>query len=350
MISLNEQKILQILNQDKKLFLPLEVNFNIPEQDITNKKISKPDLRVTVNFQEKNFIFISEIINVTYPKQVNVAINQIKNFNLQKQYYPALIVPYITPAIFEMIKDSNTNTFDLNGNYYINTPELLAIRLDKNNQYPEKRTIQNVFAGDSSIVCRYLLAYPKSYTKITEIYQGIESAGGKIVLSTVSKVLKILEEEMIIYKDKKRINLLQPEKLLNLLRDNYEKPGIKDTLRIKIDTDNLPELLNQNFGVDNWIYSGTNSAFLYTTALKEKQCIIYTKKNIFDKISLQNYEDKRFYNCEIIETDSKFVFFNTEDYYASEIQAYLELSQLDKREKEIAQNIFNNIIWRVKNE
>lgn len=61
-------------------------------------------------------------------------------------------------------------------------------------------------------------------------------------LSTVSKSLKALEEDLIIDR-KGAIRLLQPDKLLEKLSQNYASPNINERIRMKVQAE--PETLRQ---------------------------------------------------------------------------------------------------------
>ena len=81
---------------------------------------------------------------------------------------------------------------------------------------------------------RLLLARRVRYGSVNEIARAIQMLGGGLSLSAVSKVLKGLEEELIIEKSCAGIALLQPEKLLQKLGENYRPPKIFETLKLKI--------------------------------------------------------------------------------------------------------------------
>jgi len=63
--------------------------------------------------------------------------------------------------VIEKLKDNSASGIDMNGNYYIVSPELVAIKLDKKNKFKEQRTIKDIYSRNSSIVARYLLKQKK---------------------------------------------------------------------------------------------------------------------------------------------------------------------------------------------
>lgn len=64
------------------------------------------------------------------------------------------------------------------------------------------------------------------FNSVNEIYEGIRNLGGDITLSTVSKVLSRLSDDLILQKDKTEIFILQPQKLLLNMKSSYKQPRI----------------------------------------------------------------------------------------------------------------------------
>ncbi len=189
------------------------------------KKVNWPDAIIKMKYQKKNITLIIEVKNRTAPQIIEQAIRQLGNLgDNQKDYIPTLLVPYLNNNVVSSLEKFGISGLDLNGNYFIKAPDLIAIRLDKKNNYKESVNIKNIYDGRTSIVGRYLLKRNIGYNSVSEIYENIIKIGGNIALSTVSKALTRLEEDLIIQKNTNGIRLLQPEKLLDRLKDNYTKP------------------------------------------------------------------------------------------------------------------------------
>ena len=187
----------------------------------------------------------------------------------------------------------------------------------------------------------------KTYSKVSEIYESIKSLNGEITLSTVSKVLSSLEEDLIISKEKKSIKLLQPKKLLDSLQNNYSPPSPLKILRLR-----LPEFRNEKEKVineyfsNNWIFAGESCADVYTSTPPISMLTVLLRQTEIPSNFIKEYVDIRFYNTTllVLSNSDSYVFFNSKNNYASKVQVYLELSQLDKREKEIALDIKKEIL------
>lgn len=173
-------------------------------------------------------------------------------------------------------------------------------------------------------------------------------------MSAVSKVLKGLEEELIIEKGADGISLLQPEKLLQKLGENYRPPRILGSVKLKIPgitgqtdlkmTDELAGALKGG----RWVISGESSARRYAVMADASVLKLY----VTDDASLLKYQDDRFYNVLAQKTDAEFPYFDTRENnglrWASPVQCWLELSRLDKREREIAAGVREVILGRSK--
>lgn len=341
-----ESEVFDKLEREKQLYSPLILSEVIKADSSNDKGI---DGFIKINYLGNTISLLIEIKSRTAPQIVETGIDaliQITNNNKYKDYVPTLVVPYLTEKIVDRLRSNNLCGLDLNGNYFITKPGFVAIRLDRKNQYKESSYIKDIYSRNSSLVGRFLLRQSSTYDKVSDIYEGIKKLGGNISLSTVSKVLKSLEEQLIITKRNNEIKLLQPDKLLKNLKENYIAPSVQRTIKI-----NLPDQMMQAkrilldmFGT-NWIWAGESSSEFFTTTTPSNSFTVFSKgKN--NPAALEDDVNMRFYNYTIlvIPPVDEYVFFDSSDYKASKIQSYLELSQLDKREKEIARDLEKDIL------
>ncbi|MDP3286623.1 MAG: hypothetical protein Q8M56_19500, partial [Desulfobacterales bacterium] len=170
-------------------------------------------------------------------------------------------------------------------------------------------------------------------------------------LSTVSKVLKTLEEDLIISR-KDTIRLLQPDKLLEKLDENFVLPNMKERLRLKVPEDRGPLrklLLNlsRKLGLP-LAASGMSSVGQYAVMQRGDMLSVYCP--CIEKLLslLPGSQTDRFPNLELIETDDETVYFdsrNKGDFrWASPVQVYFELMTGDKRDKETAEQVMSFIL------
>ena len=341
-----ESEVFDKLERENNLYSPLEI-YEVKRTKSANDR--RIDGYIKIKFREKFLSLLIEIKNRTAPQIVETGIDnllQITSDNQNKDFIPALMVPYLSEKIVDRLKSSNLCGLDLNGNYYIVTPDFVAIRLDKKNQYKESAYIKDIYSRNSSIVGRFLLREKKMFSSVNQIYDGIRNLEGTISLSTVSKVLKGLQEQLIISKDKNGIKLLQPDKLLKNLKENYIPPSVQRTIKL-----NLPENMSEAKKVlfdtigSKWIWSGESCVEFYAATTPVNSFTVFVRGK--DNQGLPEPDiSLRFYNYTIyfLQPVEEYVFFDSGDYKASKIQSYLELSQLDKREKEIARDIEKDIL------
>lgn len=332
--------------QDKALLEPLEI---VEVSQGKRFETCEADIELKIRYANKSVSFLVEVKSRSVPQVVERGIGQIKKLVslAGNNYYPALLVPYLSDSVVDQLKENNVSGIDLNGNYYIVTDEIVGIRLDRKNKYKYKEStpIKNVYAGNSSIVGRFLLKEKRIFNSVNEIYEGIRNSGGEITLSTVSKVLSRLNDDLILQKEYTGIFLLQPQKLLENLKNNYKPPKPVKLLRLKLPGSReeakavLSEYLN-----NGWIWSGESSADCYAPTTQPGELTVFANAPYREEIL--SLADMRFYNCTlmVLPKDQNYFFFDAKDNYASKVQTYLELMQLDKREKEVALDIEQEII------
>ena len=236
---MNSEKLLDIFS-DKisgdggSLCEPMRIEgFQWRELDRESQNV---DATFDLVWKGQSISFLAEVKSRSVARLVHNAISQLRDIvqSADKSSYPVVIVPHLSNSIVEELQRADISGLDLNGNYFIVTPELLAIRLDQPNQYPESRPIKKIYSNKSSLVGRFLLAEARTFEQVNEIHRGIRDRKGDLSLSTVSKVLSRLDEELLIKKGRGQIRVLQPKTLLDRLRDGYRTPDIQDTIKVKL--------------------------------------------------------------------------------------------------------------------
>jgi hypothetical protein len=348
---LTEKEILAKIKGQPDLYAPLQIaSIEEPEARLGYR----PDARITITLQNRKVVLLAEIKARTAPKLIEEALWRIRRVAAGTGSNFLIVVPYLSPSIVELLNREKVNGIDLNGNYLIQVPEILAMRLDQKNRFPESQPIKKIFTGSSSLVGRLFLATWRPFQSGNEVLAGIKDLGGTLSQSAVSKVLKGLEEELIIEKGPNGISLLQPEKLLQKLGENYRQPRISGSVKLKLPgisakanlkmTDELRGII----GGGRWIISGESSARRYAVMADTSVLKIY----LTDNSSLLKYQDDRFYNVLAQTTDTAFPYFDARENkglrWASPVQCWLELSKLDKREREIADGVREVILERSK--
>ena len=203
----------------------------------------------------------------------------------------------------------------------------------------------------------------------------IERRSGEVSLGTVSKVCKSLEDDLILERSRRklpaerpatrrrhgesprppragpsplerRLHLLQPEKLLDLLAANYALPAVSRTFRGKCGLRPM-ELRTRLAGWEEKskarvVLTGASSVDAYAVMAREPMQSFYCSdidgaiRHLGDDIR----ETDRFADVTLLETQDEFVYFDRRSgLWASPIQTYLELLAGDKRERETAEQV-----------
>jgi hypothetical protein len=204
-------------------------------------------------------------------------------------------------------------------------------------------------------VARAFLLVPE-YASLQEAQREVERRGGKVVLATVSKVCKSLESMLVIERKRgegtaaRRLRLLQPDKLLELLELNYVAPAVTRTLRGK--TKLAPEAFRQELGAGESegtrvVQTGFGSVAAYAVMAREPIQYFYctdldtTLRELGDAFEPAD----RFANVTFSETRDDAVYYDRRPgLVASPIQAYLELATGDKRSQETAEQLRRTIL------
>lgn len=227
--------------------------------------------------------------------------------------------------------------------------ELFVYRFGEKNKFPSNAPIKNVFRGTSSIIPRVFLARAE-YQSVTEVLEEILERGGKTTIATVSKVLKTLEEDLLISR-KEGIRLLDSKGLLNNLRENYQRPAIERKMIGKVgNLDNTLIRLSENSAENKILYAIDKPRRYAVMGTDSSATRVYTENISSSLLETDFTETSRFPNLEIIQTSDQTVYFDrryemaTGAYYTSPLQVYLELATGGKREKETAEQIEEGLL------
>lgn len=341
---ISEKEVLDRLVSQKDLYSPLEIRSVKPQASASDRGF---DARITLGWRGLVVPFLVEIKARTAPKLVTESVWRLKRYAGNSNENLLLVVPFLSKTIIEILEREGMNGLDLNGNYLIQTPGMVAIRLDRENQFTESQSIKKIFSGNSSLVGRLFLSSKRRFGSVNEVCAEIQKLGGSFSLSAVSKVLTGLESELIIEKGPKGIALLQPEKLLQSLQDGYRAPKILASMKLKLPTPDVDAV--QNFGkvlppAIAWVLSGESSIERYAVTTAGEIATVYAT----DFGPLAKYETDRFFNVILKKTLDSFPYFDAREgnglRWSSPVQSYLELMKLDKRERELADTIRTSIL------
>jgi hypothetical protein len=354
---LTEQEAIHRVRLGQLQLPPLMIKLYAEEQAAIGQGKTAPILTVSWQNREQNFGVVYK--SRSTPKEFQSALDQTSYVNKTYGLQPMILMPFLNEKQLLELAERQISGIDFSGNGVVVVPErLFVFRSGSPNHFPAFETIQNVYRKNSSIVSRAFLAHPV-FDSVNSIEAFIQMRGGNgmgVSLSTVSKVLKVLEEDLIISREKGEIRLLQPEKLLDNLATHFVRPSIRRFLvgKSPYEAEALTRLLSESaFKHQVWLTgTGVGSIAQYAVMARENFLSVYCTDQYRLLAGIEFKETSRFPNLEVIETHDKTVYFdsrmNKGFEWASPIQTYLELMAGDQRERDTAAQVKITILENAK--
>ncbi len=234
---MKEQKIIELVKEG----VPFDGMDDIHIADVQveyRKNISlyenfRPDMVITLNFAETMIKLYGEVKTQVTPKmleQLSPWFARIKSIARQETF--VLICPYLSSRSQQYCLKKNINFIDLCGNILIQVPgKLLIQRLNRPNIYKENQIYRNPFGGASSRVIRVLLQMPGKSWTVTEIEKELEIESKrqkrkdlfKLSISSISKTIRALQEDLLIQRRNLKIVVTDPKQLLFIWATKYKE-------------------------------------------------------------------------------------------------------------------------------
>jgi len=336
-----EAEALERLQDGKFSFAPLELRQLRSPPRLPGGLI--PDWILVLAWEDAVRTFAVEYKSVSTPKRLRDAIAQAKAYAAASDVKPMIMTPYLDEGTLDLLAEEAVSGIDFSGNGVVVVPgSWLVYRSGKPNAYPASQYIKAIYSGRSSLVGRTLLVRQR-FDKVSAVRDEIERRGGSISLPTVSKVLKSLEEELIVGREE-GVVLLQPDRLLAGLVDAFRSPAVRR--RGSYRCEDLPTAMGQLMetaereGVQ-MAARGERAFTLFPGS--ERSLTVYTDDSgpLGEAIGLE--ETRRFSNLELLETRDETVYFDRRlrdgFFWTSPVQTYLELANGGKRERDIAEQL-----------
>jgi hypothetical protein len=305
-----------------------------------------------------SFRAAAQLLTISTPKAISLKCNVLKSSLTEfrkSKLVPMIIAPYISEKQSKVLTDEGISWIDLSGNMLLNIPPDIYIeRTGKPNKFPDTAPIKKVYQGTSSLVTRALLLNPEGFSSLSEIVDFINDRNGKITLATVSKVLKSLEEELLITRQKSGIFVKQPEQLLDNLAEGYAvfSKSKKDFI-YKYDVDNIDQLCKAFYDADvDYAYCGFYASKIKGLGVTEQVSIFIRSMQDLEK-TLKNKpgiasSDEEFGQVTFIETKNPCVLFNSQgeasQKVVDDLELYLEMINDRPRGPKIARQLKERIM------
>jgi hypothetical protein len=312
--------------------------------------------KVSIVAGKKTANFWAEYRKSGTPQQVQMALLQAKDQADKEGMLPLIIASYLSEERLIVLEKAGVSGIDLCGNGVVVAPGIWFFRTGFSNQFKSVATIKNIYQGTSSLVSRVFLL-KREYTSVGDIQTEIRRRGGEVSLGTVSKVLKELEEEIIVGRASGTIRLLQPTRLLERLSASFTlpKPEASFVGKVAMGISELEKHLgkiNDSVSQVSIVRTGVGSLDKYVTMATQPKLSLYTSSLSNLLADLDATPTTRFPNLEIIETNSPLPFFDAQKSteatellaWASPLQTYLEMMQGDERLQQTALTLRERLI------
>ncbi len=352
-----KKEIIDQLRRGKVLLPPLSFGFLEDPAPAVGK--NRLDALIEASWQGDKASFVVECKSLSTPKAFQDGLNQLKSALIPEGCLPMLMMSFLREEQLRKLEAEGISGIDLCGNGVVIAPGLFSVfRGGGKNRFPASAPIKNIYRKNSSMVGRVFIAR-SAYDTVQDILGEINRRNllvsswnrNPMSLSTVSKALKTLDEDLIVGRNQ-NIHLIQPEKLLEKLSKNYNPPKITDRIRLKVSGDSgtiRKTLLKLSDELDLPLAAtGISSVGLYAVMQRGDLLSVYCPRLELLIERLSGRETERFPNLELIETEDETVYFDARregDFrWASPLQAYLELMAGDKRDQEIAEQVKSLIL------
>jgi hypothetical protein len=300
---------------------------------------ARNDLIVRAEWEGRSHEFVARVKRSLTPRQLRVALQDLA----AADRLPMIIAPYLSTESLEILAAAQVSGIDLSGNGVVVVPgEWFVHRSGEKNRYPARSAIRSVYRGTSSLVARVFMCRP-DFARFTDVLEEIHRRGGSITAPTVSKVLRQLEEDLVVERSPHGFRVLDPARLLGRLAEHYQ-PRVTGRVRGTFrDPEDNPAKL--------WARADAAGARLvlrdeqeYVNAPSGDDVMTYCTDSISRVIEGSSFaEEPRYGDVAFEETPRQEVFFDARMRgvwrLSSPLQIYLELAGGGKREREIAETL-----------
>ena len=314
-----ERKMIEQLRMGKVSLPPL--SFRLLEAETKVDENSGLDALVEASWGECIATFAVECKSLSTPKVFQSGLNVLKTSSLPRACLPLLFVPFLNEGQLQELEREGIGGIDLCGNGVVVVPGMFAVfRSGGKNRFPSSAPIKNIYRKNSSMVGRVFFINPV-FNAVQEVCSEINRRNMLVrrwdkkpmSLSTVSKVLKTLEQDLIVERGD-TIRLLQPDKLLEKLSESYATPNITERISLKVPggSENIQELLlklSQTLDLPI-VATGISSVGRYAVMQRGGVLSVYSPR--LEKLLelLPGNQTDRFPNLELVETEDETVYFD----------------------------------------
>jgi hypothetical protein len=352
-----ENEIIEQLKNDIDKYAPLIIKSIEMEVRLTEGFCADAIIEFCIT-EGPCFKALIEIKTVATPKIISQAAQQLTTYLRRiddKTIVPVIIVPYMGTQQAKTLQQEGISWIDLCGNMMIKVGSKIYIeRTGKKNQFPDTSPIKKIFEGTSSLVSRALLLKKEPFRSLYEVVNFINERGGNITLSTVSKVLKALEEGLLITKTKAGISVTNRGKLLEGILEGYVSYTKRNKNNVyTFAVDNINDLFVAFYeSKANYAACGFYAARIKGLAATDRATVfiesINEARKVFERNPANIKPDTEFGRLDLIETRNPCVWFNMKGKpltnIVDDIELYLEMMIDTPRGPKVAEMLKERIL------
>ena len=280
-----------------------------PQVTYLPDKNIRPDMALRLDFGGSLFTVYGEVKTQVTPKllrELGPWLARLKALNQKEPY--ALICPFLSPESQRYCQENNIDFIDLCGNVLISVPgNILIQRLGRPNMFKEPQIFRNPFGGASSRVIRVLLQSPSRIWTVTEVYKELKlesqrqnkRKGFQPNISSISKTIQSLGEELLIRRDKLKIIVPEPRQLLLRWAEKYRerfkwmrRSSWTGKNPFGFDVESSINGLKSRFSNLDFLITGTSAANLIAPFANIDRIDVFLLKNQYDE-ALRSLNNER---------------------------------------------------------
>jgi hypothetical protein len=355
---LGEKEIIEGLRRDRGRYAPLVVvSVETPSREDGG---SFADAVIELRVEDgPAFRALAEIAVPASPRvvrQKSVELQELVERNGKGDLVPLIVAPYMPARQAETLQRAGVSWLDMSGNMVIRVRDRVYIeRTGRPNRFPDSAPIRKVFEGTASLVPRALLLCPPGFTSLAQLVEFITQRDGTIALSTVSKVLRSLEEDLLVSRAGQSISAIDPGQLLDRLAGGYASSRRRRSVTVsRFFLDDPAAVLKRLGSTAEALYvcCGFYAAQLKGLAVGDQISLYVNDTTSFRETVEQSaatlQPDEEFGNLRVIESRSRLPWFNSEMregiHVVDDMQLYLEMMLDTPRGPKVAEALRQRIL------
>ncbi|HVI00137.1 MAG TPA: hypothetical protein VM869_15580 [Enhygromyxa sp.] len=285
-----------------------------------------------------------------------------------RKLLPMLLTPYLSPELLDELVAERISAIDACGNGLLADPPALFIlrtgaKKPKQHKQPSSPTRLAIYESSNvaTLVPRIFLSqrvFPTTTAVLDACHARMMTLGAAptpLTLSTVSKALRQLDEDLVTDRRGRERHLRDPERLLQHLQRGFRLPSTPPLLlKSKLTVAKMWTQLQASRPQLRFVATGRQSAIRHIGLAGPDRLQLYVSDASLAQQALEAKPTQAFPNLELIETGDEAPYFDSREHdrgvWSSPLQCYLELAriQADPRERDVAEKLRAKLIDAVR--